>query len=397
MSTERDRARTTGDDGGGPGSRWVSRWTLLVALALAGCDGEEPRPETPSPAQTPAPADAPASSAPAAPPSLLAGVIPQAIQPPPDGGSTYRVDAYVAALVAEQLRRSPAPFMAWRSDGTDPAQPSAGYRVGPLPPDDPFARLGLQEGDIVEAVNGISTAEPGWTDQALRRGENQVTVTLFRDDVSMTLAYRLMGGLAWQALVQPQSDLPQGDGGGDDGVAAADPLDVDPAAADDPGRGAGAGIGSGGGSRPSSSPSSSPSRPSVSGSGGSSGSGSRPPSGGGSSKAVARCTSQDRCTLDKTYFDRMIASPSMLQSQADVVPAIRNDVFSGYKLRTVRPGTAVAQLGFRSGDKITHVNGRDLTNDAEAMQLYLGLAGTRVFKVRYLRGGSARTKTITLD
>lgn len=93
----------------------------------------------------------------------------------------------------------------------------------------------------------------------------------------------------------------------------------------------------------------------------------------------------------------MIASPSKLQAQADVVPAIRDDVFSGYKLRTVKAGTTVAQLGFRSGDKVTHVNGRDLTNDAQAMQLYLGLSSTRVFKVRYIRGGATRNKTITVQ
>ena len=116
----------------------------------------------------------------------------------------------------------------------------------------------------------------------------------------------------------------------------------------------------------------------------------------GGSKAVAHCSSEDNCTIDKAYFNSMVSSPSKMQTQADVVPAIRNDVFSGYKLRTVKPGSAVAQLGFRSGDKITHVNGKDLTNDAEAMQLYFGISSTKVFKVRYVRGSSTRTKTITV-
>ena len=46
----------------------------------------------------------------------------------------------------------------------------------------------------------------------------------------------------------------------------------------------------------------------------------------------------------------MASQESDIQAQADVVPAISNDVFSGYKLKTVRSGTAVHQLGFRSGD-----------------------------------------------
>ena len=93
----------------------------------------------------------------------------------------------------------------------------------------------------------------------------------------------------------------------------------------------------------------------------------------------------------------LVASPTKMQSQADVVPAIRDDVFSGYKLRTVKPGSTVAQLGFRSGDKVTHVNGRDLTNDAEALAVYLGLSSTKTFKVRYVRDGQTRTKTIKVE
>jgi general secretion pathway protein C len=111
---------------------------------------------------------------------------------------------------------------------------------------------------------------------------------------------------------------------------------------------------------------------------------------------VARCASAQSCTLDKAYFDGLVRSPAKLESQAQVVPAIRNDVFSGYKLKSVRSGSPVHQLGFRSGDKITHINGRDLTNELEAMQLYMGLSNTKQFRVRYVRGSSTRTKTITV-
>jgi type II secretory pathway component PulC len=90
----------------------------------------------------------------------------------------------------------------------------------------------------------------------------------------------------------------------------------------------------------------------------------------------------------------MVAAPASLQREVTVVPAIRNDVHSGYKLKSVRPGSTAAQLGFRSEDKITHINGYDLTDDMQAMQLYTGLSGTRLFKVRYERGGRALVKTI---
>jgi type II secretory pathway component PulC len=100
------------------------------------------------------------------------------------------------------------------------------------------------------------------------------------------------------------------------------------------------------------------------------------------------------CTVTKAHFDDLIAAPERLQSQAKVVPAIRNDVHSGYKLNSVKPGSTVAQLGFRAGDKITHVNGYDLTDDVQAMQLYWSLSATKVFKIRYERGGRNAVRTV---
>jgi uncharacterized membrane protein YgcG len=395
---------------------------LAVACLLGtGCEALSGKAEDPKPATAEASSEAkkpstaePAPATPALAPSQLEGVLPQAIVREPDAGNTWRVDAYVAALIVEQLRKSSLPFTPWRGDGSVPGQPSAGYRVGALEPDGPWAALGLHEGDIVQTVNGVSTEAPDWSTQALARADNQVTVTVFRDDVSITFAYRIVGGLAWQALVQPQTDVIGGEG---DALAVADPPvdDSDPEGLRGTGVGGGAGgvagvggAGGGGGSGGGGAFDGpySPSRPSAGGgagggasggggAGGGSGGGTTPPA--GPKGTVARCKSADVCSIDEAHFDSLVSSPTKLQAQADVVPAISNDVFSGYKLKTVRSGTALHQLGFRSGDKITHVNGRDLTNDAEALAVYMGLSSTRVFKVRYVRGGATRTKTVTVE
>lgn len=380
-------------------SRGLASVVVLVAIAGLGCGllpsgDQEPATKTDTPAVA-APASAKAAGDAPRAPSLLDGVIDSAIEPPPKGGSTYRVDAYLAALVTEQLRRNPLPFTGWRGSTDDPAKPSAGYRVGPLTPEDLWTRLGLAEGDIVTEVNGVPTGAQGWAAQALERGENRVTVTVVRDDISFVLSYRLMGGLAWSSLIAQGGAPPPTDAGAvalaDDGGEGGDG-DVVAGGESDPARGSaaqpqpqsprttGSAAGGGSSSRPSpSKPSSGSSRP-------------KPNKG-----TVARCSSASQCTVDKAYFDSIVRSPSKLESQANIVPAIRNDVHSGYKLKSVRSGTAVSQLGFRSGDKITHINGRDLTNELEAMQLYLGLSGTRNFRVRFERGGSARTKNIRVE
>ena len=380
--------------------RWSPATAFAACLAVLvggaqGCSNKDEA-ETPAKASADKPAPTPEAKTPAAPvrePSLLDGIIDRAIEAPPDGGSTYRIDAYVGAIVIEQLQKSPLPFTAWRNDGGDTSQPDAGYRVGPLAEGDLWTRLGLKEGDIIHEVNGIATSEDGWVAQALDRGENRVTVSIFRDDVTSVLSYRLMGGMAWEGLrlaLAPPAQL-----------VLADPPEPEPepvpepepevAEPTTPPRGSGGRLPR----RPSSS------RP-PSGSGGGSGS-TPPPSSGGSSsryppgtKIVANCSSETRCTLKKSYFDAVVRNPSRLQSQANIVPAIRNNVHSGYKLKNVKSGSAIDQLGFKSNDKITHVNGRDLTNDFEAMQVYMSLSSTRRFKVRYVRGSSVRNKTIDI-
>lgn len=101
--------------------------------------------------------------------------------------------------------------------------------------------------------------------------------------------------------------------------------------------------------------------------------------------------------MTREHFESLSASPERLQSQVRVVPAIRNDVFSGYKIKSITPGSSVSKLGFRPEDKLTHVNGYDLTDDVQAMQLYLSLSTTRLFKIRYERGGRSMLKTIVVD
>lgn len=124
---------------------------MIVGLAGA-CDAASPEsaPDEPAVPQTEVDAEPRESpkARPPAPTSLLAGVLERAIVPPPEGGSTYRVDAYVAALVVEQLGRDSMPFTPWRDDQADDGAPTAGYRVGPLAKGSPWRRLGLAEGDI---------------------------------------------------------------------------------------------------------------------------------------------------------------------------------------------------------------------------------------------------------
>ena len=339
-----------------------------MAVGVVACETES-EPEAPGPASPTPSVPEPTAPLRATPPGLDAALA-RGIVPPILDDGTYRVDPFVAVLLYERLRAEPDPFAHVEADGPAPA----GYRIVALEGDDVLTRLGLREGDIIEALNGIPAAGAEQIELALDAAENRLTVTIFRDALSFTHSYRFDGGLAWRDVIAGSEGEPSADPGvigapeaeeaeeaEEAQEAQEDPAEPERAAARKP--------------RSSSRPSPNP-RPTT-------------PASAGIARANASA-----CTITKRKFDELRASPSAMQSGVDVVPAIRNDVFSGYRLKTVSSRSPVHALGFRAGDKITHVNGRDLTDDAQAMALYWSLGSSKIFKVRYERGGKNLVKTI---
>ncbi|MBV1856960.1 MAG: PDZ domain-containing protein [Nannocystaceae bacterium] len=353
---------------GVPRDRRPLLWPVLFHVGwLIACDGAAAPPTQ----KSEAPAAAPVFEQPVmptSPPGFDAALVRGIVLPSLDDG-TYRVDPFVAVLIYERLRANLAPFAWVESEGPAPA----GYRVGPLAPFDVFAKLGLEPGDIVEALGGAPLRTSEQRELALDAAENRLTVTIFREDLSFTNSYRFEGGLAWRDVVagraSPRIESTSAD---------PDPAQSEPNPPAKPGapalpsvrkkRAAPTG------------PSSTPKKPR-----------SRPPT---QTSSDIRCTSGSACTLTQRKFDDLRASPSRLQRGVDIVPAIRNDVFSGYRLKRVTAGSPVHQLGFRAGDKVTHINGRDLTDDAQAMALYWSLGSSKVFKIRYERAGRKQVKTV---
>lgn len=307
--------------------------------------------------------------------AVARGIVPSGA----DDGS-YRVDAFVAVLLFELLHETRGePVFTPVEPADDEVGTAGGFVVGPLDERSIVHRLGLREGDIVQSINGVALSSPDPFPRALDGAQNRVSLTLVRDGFSMTMSYRLIEAHTWTDLL---ADFVGS------GADAGEPLDAStspPPASETDAPPAPSPVPSDP-TKATPAPASTP-KPS---------SGARPSSPTTPRPKLARCESASKCTVDKAHFDELVAAPHRLQSQVDIVPAIRNDVHSGYKLATVRPGTTVADLGFRSGDKITHVNGYDLTNDAQAMQLYLALAGSRLFNVRYERGTRKLVKTIVV-
>lgn len=344
------------------------RTVLLAALCIAGCESDrtvEPASSEPAPQVDAEPVAPARPSTPG-----LRAALQRGIAPPVFDDGTYRVDPFVAVFLYERLHADLGPLRRVEADGPRPA----GFLVGTLESDDVLGVLGLQEGDIVEKLNGVAVVTAEQLELALDAAENRLTVTIFREDLSFTNSYRFEGGIAWRNVIAGEPEPPLEPEPEEPEVDAEPEPPLEPAA------------------KPSRSRSkrsqSRPSRPTP-----------KTPSGSGRgtqprASSDIRCAGASSCTITKRKFDDLRASPSALQSGVDIVPAIRNDVFSGYKLKRVSSRSPIHALGFRAGDKVTHVNGRDLTNETQAMALYWSLGSSKVFKVRYERGSRKLVKTI---
>jgi len=336
-----------------------NRVLLCCVLGLSGCDA---RPLEPSAAPPPAPAEAqtptrpeppPSPAAPLVAPGLADTLLDWAIEAPTLDDGTYRVDPFVAAYVFDRLTAEPSPgWLATTPEGLrilEGAEPTL------------RAKLGLEVGDLVADLHG----RPPTLDRAALLGDasHEVRVTLTRAGTSFTHSYRLVPGLAWQRIRDAHGAPPAAPENALE--PAARPPKTPPTA------------------RPPSASTPPTARPST-------------PERPTASRSGARCETAGRCTLPRATFDRWLNNPAQLQAEVRTAPAIRNDVFSGYWIRAIQAGSAASDLGFRVGDKLTHVNGKALYDDVQALTLYSTLPSTRSFTIRYERNGTPLTKQIVV-
>jgi type II secretion system protein C len=73
--------------------------------------------------------------------------------------------------------------------------------------------------------------------------------------------------------------------------------------------------------------------------------------------------------VDRNLVTKLISNPTQLGAR--VSPAQQDGQFSGFRVMAVRPGSALAAIGIRSGDVLQSINGHPMTMDPDRMlELY---------------------------
>jgi hypothetical protein len=96
----------------------------------------------------------------------------------------------------------------------------------------------------------------------------------------------------------------------------------------------------------------------------------------------------DRCTLQYTDVERMVAHPEQLQARALPAP-------DGFVLR-LGPSSPLRQLGLADGDRLRAVDGTPLSMDA-LVHLWPKLRQNRHFTLSVVRAGQPRTFEVAVE
>lgn len=336
-------------------------WLSGVVAATLACETREP-----SPAAVPARVVA-APTVPTIDPAVLAAAVRDGVRLPDANQGVFEVDAFLVALAVEDLMSGRPSVRVEPS----PAGGPIGYVISGLREGSPYVAIGLQDGDIIEAINDVPLDAPERGLTALAGSQRGARLQIVRAGVGMTRELRVVDGLAWAQVLAQRA-----------GVAPPEPPPaIEPAVLED------MPVAEPGGSTPVASRPGGARRPGDAAY--------QPPSGASGASAPAassvQCGSDGACSVARRDFDAMVADPDKLLRQVQVAPA-----GGGYRLSGIRGGSQVSQLGFRNGDVITAVNGTRLDDQLGLLGLYAGLDSTRSYNVTYQRGGARHTKTIRL-
>ncbi len=283
--------------------------------------------------------------------TAMASAVSRGVQNPAATDAGYNVDSAMAAWIADQVAAEGASWFVATTKAERAKGVPSGYRMVQLPPH-AFPRVfGLREGDIVQAVGSARPPSPKRLVAFLKIVHADVDVAFVRDGTAKTIKLTVQDGLAWREVLRTRADreLPK-----------AAPLEPTPKPARQGPRG-----------KPAPSAKAKAATPTIS--------------------EPVRCSGA-RCTVNRAYYDALMASPGQAKSQLSGTPTAQ-----GFELRSVKSGSAAHKAGFRAGDVVTEVNGKQMNSTFDMLALYGALPNTRTFRVTYVRGTRTLHKTLVVE
>jgi general secretion pathway protein C len=105
----------------------------------------------------------------------------------------------------------------------------------------------------------------------------------------------------------------------------------------------------------------------------------------------------NRYQVPKATVDYSMNHLSELFTQIRAVPNIQNGRTNGFSLSEIEPGSVFDEMGFQEGDVLRTVDGQQVTDPAQAMQMMSMLRNRNQLSVQVLREGKPVTLSFTIQ
>jgi general secretion pathway protein C len=113
-----------------------------------------------------------------------------------------------------------------------------------------------------------------------------------------------------------------------------------------------------------------------------------------SAASMARGSSRGQVVtynISRNVVQESLNNLASVMSQARVEPHIQEGKPEGFRVSQIQSGSLLSSMGFRNGDVIKSVNGRDISTTEDAMRLYDTMKGSSFFQVGILRDNRPQT------
>jgi general secretion pathway protein C len=112
-------------------------------------------------------------------------------------------------------------------------------------------------------------------------------------------------------------------------------------------------------------------------------------------KAI-RKVSDKSYAIDKSLMTQALSDPTVLLTNARLVPAIADGKPAGFKVYAIRKDSLVDRMGIMNGDTIHSINGIAVTTADGALEAYSKLKDVSEIKLQLMRKGKAVELTYTI-
>jgi general secretion pathway protein C len=100
-----------------------------------------------------------------------------------------------------------------------------------------------------------------------------------------------------------------------------------------------------------------------------------------------RRTAADSFSIERDWLARTLADPRELAAGVRMVPAFEGGRAVGFKLLSLRQGSALSALGLQSGDVLRRVNGLAIDSPERALEVYAALRDASRLELELSRAG----------